>query len=89
MVHWVGKIDYSLPTYSGTSIIRLVCLRSLTALILVITAQRVCYIAGDVVTITVTIWYTYETIKASREANVHAPMTSALLRSGEAASSII
>lgn len=45
-------------------------------------AQNVSFIAADAVVLAVTIYHTYRTIKASRDANVPATFSSIFLRAG-------
>lgn len=48
----------------------------------VIMTEHVCLITADVLIIIVTIYHTYETVKASRETNIHATFSSTLLCAG-------
>ena len=50
---------------------------------IVLTADRVCLIMADEIIVLVTIYHTYGTVKASRQANVHAKFSVTLLRAGE------
>lgn len=51
---------------------------------IVITVERVCLIVADAIIVAVTIYHTYGTMKASREAHVRASFSSTLLRAGQA-----
>lgn len=45
-------------------------------------AQRVSLIAADVMTVVVTVYHTYGTIKTSKEVGIQTTFSSTLLRSG-------
>ena len=46
--------------------------------------ERVSIVIADAVIVAVTIYYTYGTVKASRDADIKASISSALLRAGQA-----
>lgn len=47
-------------------------------------ADRVSLIVADAITLVVTVYHTYGTIKAGRKAGIQASFSSVLLRAGEA-----
>ena len=51
-------------------------------LLSVTVVQRVCLIAGDAIVVIGTIYHTYSTVKASREANLRSTVSSTLLKAG-------
>lgn len=45
--------------------------------------QRVSLVAGDMVVVVATVYYTYGTVKTSREANIKAVFSTMLLHAGQ------